>query len=112
MPLENAPLKCDYKELPEGWATVIDRQVLGESTQVVVTYDAPKYKGMITWEYNRHYGYLARCFEHDGLLLQGSDGFKIHEALKIPEDYCIRIGKDGWDKYLTKEYFEMWLQKT
>ena len=110
--LTNAPIKYEYdKPLPVGWATVVDRQVFSRSDHVTVVYDTPKYKGKINWCHNEFYGYLAGSFELNGETLQGSSGFKIHECLKIPEDYCIRIGKDGWDKFLTKEYFEMWLQK-
>ena len=110
--LNNAPIPYEYdKPLPEEWFEEIDRQVYSRSDSVTIIYNAPKYKGKIVWSYNEFYGYLAACFDFNGECLQASNGNKIHKVLNIPEDYCIRIGRDGWDKFLTKEYFEMWLKK-
>jgi len=108
--LTNAPIEFEYKKLPKGWAKITpnhDRY----SKFTEITYNTPKYKGVIRWSYSDIYGELANRFEYDGKELYACDGNKIHKILNIPEDYCIRTGADGWDKFITKEYFEMWLQK-
>lgn len=110
--LDNAPIKYEYdKPLPEGWATVLDSQVFSSSWSTTIAYDTPKYKGTIVWCGNNIYGELAGCFDFNGECLQASSGHDLYKYLNIPEDYCIRTGKDGWMKLLTRPYFEMWLKK-
>lgn len=110
MPLSNAPIEYEYKELPEGWAKKIPNPD-SYSKFTVVTYNTPKYKGVIRWSWNECYGDLASRFEFNGKELYACDGECLYKSLNIPEDYCNRTGAEGWDKMLTKEYFEMWLQK-
>ncbi len=109
MPLTNAPKKFVYRELPETWTKKINSHVFSNSHQDEIQYDTPKYKGTILWEYNTCYGDLPKQFDFNGERLQANNGHKLNTILNIPDDYCIRTGKDGWMKLLTKEYFEMWL---
>jgi len=107
--LSNTIIKYKQADLPENWTKVIETQQYSDSDSITVKYNTPKYKGEICWEFNCHYGYLAKRFELNGKTLQANNGESIHKHLNIHEDYCIRIGYEGWDKYLTKPYFEMWL---
>ena len=109
--IDNAPIPYEYKKMPEGWATEIDSPVFSRSCCRTIRYNTPKYKGTIVWGYNETYGELPGCFDWNEECLQASDGHDLHKCLNIPEDYCIRTGKDGWMKLLTRPYFEMWLQK-
>ena len=109
--ISNEPIQYKYKELPIGTATIIYSSV-GSSSSTTISYNHPKYTGTIIWIYNKFYGELASQFDYNGQRLQACNGHKIHEVLHIHEDYCIRIGCEGWDKYLTRQYFEMWLQTT
>lgn len=111
MPLTNAPLKYEYNELPDGWAKTVDTQVFSKSSSATVDYNTPKYTGRINWCYGDIYGDLPTNFTFNGERLYACDGHNFHTLLNIPEDYCIRTGKDGWMKMITREYFEMWLQK-
>lgn len=109
--LNNAPIQYKSQKMPEGWATVIDRQTLGSADVETVVYNTPKYKGTIHWYDDRYlYGSLCSSFTWEDKKLLANEGHKLFEVLHIPEDYCIRTGKDGWMKLLQKEYFEMWLQ--
>ena len=108
--LNNTPIEYKYMKMPEGYATVTNTQDFSRSDSITVTYNTPKYKGEINWCHNEFYGYLATRFDFEGKVLHGCNGEKIHVVLGIPEDYCKRIGFEGYDKFITKEYFEMWLQ--
>lgn len=110
--LTNAPIKYEYKKMPEGWAETIDSQVFSRSSHNTVVYNTPKYKGTIIWTDDHYiYGELAGCFDWKDETLQASNGHSLHKTLNIPEDYCIRTGKDGWMKLLTRPYFELWLKQ-
>jgi len=109
--VDNAPIPYEYKKMPEGWKTQLDSQVFSQSWHLTIRYNTPKYNGVIVWEGDRIYGELPGCFDWNGECLQASDGHDLYKYLNIPEDYCIRTGKDGWMKFLSRPYFEMWLQK-
>ena len=110
--LTNAPIEYKYNKLPDGWSKVTDHQIYSHSDSTTVIYRTPKYSGKINWCWNEIYGSLAQNFEINGERLYACNGECLFKHLNIPEDYCIRTGKDGWMKLLTREYFEMWLQIT
>lgn len=109
--LNNAPKEYVYLKMPDSWKRQVDSQVYGRSWDRTVIYDTPRYKGQVVWSGNEIYGELAGAFDWEGQVLHASSGHKLWELLGIPEDYCIRTGKDGWMKLLTREYFEMWLME-
>lgn len=109
--LDNAPIRPDYIPLPPGWRKTIDSQVFSASSSVVMIYDTPVFKGTIHWNDNDMYGSQCTCVETDGKKHHACNtGGALEEVLKINEDYCIRQGKDGWQKLLTRPGFEQWIK--
>jgi len=110
--INNAPIRPDFKPLPEGWRTRNElTQVFSCSSLTISVYNAPKFKGEIRWQFNEFYGELGAHFIIDGKHYHACNkGENLKDVLGVPDDYCVRTGKDGWMKILEKDGFEQWLK--
>jgi len=101
----------DVWRLPDGWCYELDFQIFSRSHCVTILYETPAYTGTVYWHFNCCWGEFAGAFEWEGETLHASSGADLGEKLGIPKDYYVRSGKDGWQKLLTREMFEMWLRE-